>query len=48
MADFVLATALMDHPAEQVRISYEGATLKGYLYAPDHSGRPRVVSQDVV
>jgi hypothetical protein len=45
VADFAAAAALMDHPAEQVRIPYEGTTLKGYLYAPDDSGtrRPTIV-----
>jgi alpha-beta hydrolase superfamily lysophospholipase len=41
VTDFVAATALMDHPAEQVRIPYEHTTVKGYLYAPDDSGRRR-------
>jgi hypothetical protein len=41
VADFTAATALMDHPAEQVRIPYEGTTLKGYLFAPDATGTPR-------
>jgi len=45
VADFGAAIALMDHPAEQVRIPYEGTTLNGYLYAPDGSAtrRPTVV-----
>ena len=45
VADFVAATALMEHSAERVRIPYEGTTLAGYLYAPDDSGtsRPTIV-----
>lgn len=39
--DFVAATALMDHPAEPVRIPYEDTTLRGYVFAPDASGTPR-------
>ncbi|MGY1746841.1 alpha/beta hydrolase family protein [Blastococcus sp. SYSU D00695] len=39
--DFVAATALMDHPAERVRVPFEGATLGGYLFAPDATGTPR-------
>jgi dienelactone hydrolase len=35
---FVSASLLMDHPAEQVHIPYEGTELKGYLFAPDRSG----------
>ena len=42
---FTAATALMDHPAEAVRIPYDTATLSGYLFAPDGTGeaRPTVI-----
>ena len=44
--DFVAATRMMDHPAEQVRVPYAGTTLTGYLFTPDGSGarRPTIVS----
>ena len=38
---FSAATELMDHPAEHVRIPYEGTTISGYLFAPDASGAAR-------
>jgi predicted alpha/beta-fold hydrolase len=38
---FIAATELMDHPAEHVRIPYEGTTLSGYLFTPDASGAAR-------
>ena len=44
VAAFAAATALMDHPAERVRIPYEGTTPAGYLYAPDDSGTSQTIS----
>jgi hypothetical protein len=38
---FRAATALMDHPAEAVRIPYDTTTLSGYLFAPDDAGGAR-------
>jgi alpha-beta hydrolase superfamily lysophospholipase len=38
---FRLAAALMDHPAEAVRIPYDSTTVGGYLFAPDDSGEAR-------
>jgi hypothetical protein len=38
---FGAAAELMDHPAEHVRIPYEGTTLSGYFFAPDGSGAAR-------
>ena len=38
---FIAATELMNHPAEKVRIPYEGTTLSGYFFAPDASGVAR-------
>jgi hypothetical protein len=38
---FEQASALLDPPAELVRIPYEGTTLPGYFYAVDGSGRRR-------
>jgi hypothetical protein len=38
---FSAASELMDHPAEHVRIPYEGTTISGYLFAPDASGAAR-------
>jgi hypothetical protein len=38
---FTAALELMDHPAEHVRVPYEGTTLSGYLFAPDTSGTAR-------
>jgi pimeloyl-ACP methyl ester carboxylesterase len=38
---FRAATALMDHPVEQVRIPYEETTLGGYLFTPDDTASPR-------
>lgn len=38
---FEAACLLMDHPAEQVRIPYDGTELKGYLFAPDRTGVAR-------
>ena len=42
---FRAATALMDHPAEAVRIPYDTTTLHGYLFTPDGAGeaRPTVI-----
>jgi hypothetical protein len=42
---FRAATALMDHPAEAVRIPYDTTTVNGYLFAPDgaREARPTVV-----
>ena len=41
VAAFAAAAALMDHPAELVRIPYGTTTLKGYLFRPDDTGTPR-------
>ena len=38
---FRSAAALMDHPAEAVRIPYDSTTVSGYLFAPDDSGEAR-------
>jgi Esterase FrsA-like len=38
---FVAATSVMDHPAEHVRIPYEGTTISGYLFSPDRTGAAR-------
>ena len=38
---FATAAALLDHPAEQVAIPFEGTLLPGYLFRPDNSGEPR-------
>jgi hypothetical protein len=38
---FEQASALLDPPAELVRIPYEGTTLPGYFYAVDASGKRR-------
>ena len=38
---FAAAAALLDHPAEQVAIPFEGTLLPGYLFRPDTSGEPR-------
>jgi len=38
---FIAAITLMDHPAEHVRIPYEGTTISGYLFASDGTGTPR-------
>ncbi len=38
---FVAATALMDAPAERVRIPYDGTTLCGYFFAPRSGPVPR-------
>ncbi len=38
---FEQASALLDPPAELVRIPYEATTLPGYFYAVDASGKPR-------
>lgn len=38
---FAAATALMNHPAEHVRIPYAGTTISAYLFAPDRSGEAR-------
>ena len=42
---FRAATALMDHPAEAVRIPYDTTTVNGYLFAPDgaREARPTVI-----
>ncbi len=42
---FRAAIALMDHPAEAVRIPYETTTLNAYLFSPDSSGveRPTII-----
>ena len=38
---FEQASALLDPPAELLRIPYEDTTLPGYFYAVDASGKPR-------
>src|SRR5882757_10310175 len=38
---FAAATALFDHPAEEVSIPYQDTTLPGYLFLVDDSGVPR-------
>ena len=38
---FAAAAVLLDHPAEQVAIPFEGRVLPGYLFRPDDSGEPR-------
>src|SRR5262249_5178940 len=38
---FAPAAVLLDHPAEQVAIPFEGRVLPGYLFRPDDSGEPR-------
>jgi hypothetical protein len=38
---FRSAVALMDHPAEAVRIPYDSTAVSGYLFAPDDSGEAR-------
>jgi hypothetical protein len=38
---FRAATALMDHPAEAVRIPYDTTTVSGYLFAPDGAAQAR-------
>jgi alpha-beta hydrolase superfamily lysophospholipase len=38
---FATAIALLDHPAEQVAIPFEGTLLPGYLFRQDNSCEPR-------
>ena len=38
---FRAATALMDHPAEAVRIPYDTTTVSGYLFTPDGAAQAR-------
>jgi pimeloyl-ACP methyl ester carboxylesterase len=38
---FVSAIALMEHPARRIEIPYGSATLPGYLFLVDDTGRPR-------
>jgi Alpha/beta hydrolase family len=38
---FKAAAALMDHPAEAVRIPYDTTTVSGYLFAPGGAGQAR-------
>jgi hypothetical protein len=38
---FRAAAALMDHPAEAVRIPYDTTTVNGYLFAPDGASQAR-------
>ncbi|HZZ50687.1 MAG TPA: alpha/beta fold hydrolase [Pseudonocardia sp.] len=35
------AAVLLEHPAEEIRIPYEGTTLPGYLFLVDDTGTPR-------
>ncbi len=41
VASFAAAAPLLDVHAEQVRIPYDGTTLKGWTFAPDDSTEPR-------
>jgi pimeloyl-ACP methyl ester carboxylesterase len=38
---FVSAIALMEHPAHRIEIPYQSASLPGYLFMVDDTGRPR-------
>ncbi|MGO9789560.1 MAG: alpha/beta hydrolase family protein [Solirubrobacteraceae bacterium] len=38
---FAAAAGLLDPPAEQLAIPFEGTTLPGYLFRPDHTNTPR-------
>jgi pimeloyl-ACP methyl ester carboxylesterase len=38
---FISAIALMEHPARSIEIPYGSATLPGYLFLVDDTGRPR-------